>query len=82
MRPSYDLGTRYKLALRARLYVEEEFTLPDNKTGQQFGGWVYSAGYPERIISQNTVTVNVLGRDRDRIAHEAAGRNGRVVDSG
>jgi hypothetical protein len=57
-------------------------TFPDSKTAQQFGGWVYSAGYPERIISQNTVTVNALSRDRDRIRQEAVGRNGRVADSG
>jgi hypothetical protein len=62
--------------------VKLVLTFPDSKTAQQFSGWVYSAGYPERIVSQNTVTVNVLGRDRDRIAHEAAGRNGRVADSG
>ena len=28
--PSYDLGTRYKLALRARIILEEELTAPDN----------------------------------------------------
>jgi hypothetical protein len=54
-------------------------TFPDSKTAQQFGGWVYTAGYPERIISQNTVTVDVLQQDRERIMQEVADRNGRVV---
>ena len=29
-RPSYDLGTKYKLAVRARIFLEEELTSPDN----------------------------------------------------
>jgi hypothetical protein len=51
---------------------------PDSKTAQQFGGWVYSEGYPERIISQNTVALDVLNGDRKRIVQEAADRNGQV----
>src|SRR6266550_1607979 len=54
-------------------------TFPNSKTAQQFGGWVYSVGYLERIISQNTVTVDVLHGDRERITREATDRNGRVV---
>jgi len=36
LRPNYELGTRYKLALRARVYVEEELTQPDNPNGRHF----------------------------------------------
>ena len=36
VKPSYALGTRYKLALRARIYVEEEFTSPDTPNGRRF----------------------------------------------
>ena len=36
LRPNYDLGTRYKLALRARIYVEQELTQPDNPNGRPF----------------------------------------------
>src|SRR3954452_2209953 len=36
LRPSYALGTRYKLALRARVYVEEEFTSPATPNGRRF----------------------------------------------
>ena len=51
---------------------------PDNKTAQQFSGWVYSEGYPERIVCQNTVTLDVLNGDRKRIVQEATDRNGQV----
>lgn len=36
LRPTYDLGTRFKLALTARLYGEEEFTLPAAPTGRRW----------------------------------------------
>jgi hypothetical protein len=34
--PSYDLGTRYKLALRARIYAELELSTPDTPNGRRF----------------------------------------------
>jgi hypothetical protein len=46
MRPSYALGTRYKLALRARIYVEEEFTSPDGPNYRRFypyDPWIWLA---------------------------------------
>jgi hypothetical protein len=55
-------------------------TFLDSKTAQEFGGWIYSEGYPERAIFQNTVTVDVLLQDRSRITEEARSRNGQVVD--
>ena len=36
VRPSYQLGTKYKLSLNARVYVEEEYTLPDNPLARRF----------------------------------------------
>jgi hypothetical protein len=36
VRPTLDLGTRFKLAATARLYFEEELTLPDNPNGRRF----------------------------------------------
>jgi hypothetical protein len=35
-RPQYNLGTKYKLALAGRIYVEEEYTQADNPTGRSF----------------------------------------------
>ena len=46
LRPSYALGTRYKLALLARVYVEEEFTSPATPNGRRFypyDPWVWLA---------------------------------------
>jgi hypothetical protein len=36
LRPSYQLGTKYGLSLNARVYLEEEYTKPDNSTGRHF----------------------------------------------
>lgn len=36
LRPTYDLGTRYKLALSGRIYFETELTEPDNPNGRHF----------------------------------------------
>jgi hypothetical protein len=35
-RPTYDLGTRLKLSLSARIYAEMEVTQPDNPEGRHF----------------------------------------------
>jgi hypothetical protein len=36
VRPTYDLGTRFKLSVNARLFAEQELTLPGNPTGRRF----------------------------------------------
>ena len=36
VRPQYNLGTRYKLTLATRIYVEEEYTTPDTLNGRRF----------------------------------------------
>lgn len=36
VRPTYDLGTRFKLSANARIYLEEEFTQPDTPNGRRF----------------------------------------------
>jgi hypothetical protein len=44
LRPTYQLGTKYKLTLNARLYAEEEYTLPDNPNGRRFNpldSWIF-----------------------------------------
>ncbi|HET6283616.1 MAG TPA: hypothetical protein VFH73_21860 [Polyangia bacterium] len=44
IRPTYKLGTKYELSLNARVYLEEEFTQPDNPTGRRFSpldSWVW-----------------------------------------
>jgi hypothetical protein len=36
LRPSYQLGTKYDLSLNARVYLEAEYTQPDNPNGRRF----------------------------------------------
>jgi hypothetical protein len=36
LRPQYNLGTKYKLAVAGRIYVEEEYTKPDTSNGRSF----------------------------------------------
>jgi hypothetical protein len=53
-------------------------TFPDGQTAQQFSGWLFLEGYPDRILEQNTVTVEVPYDERDNVIEEAESRNGRV----
>ncbi|HVZ72990.1 MAG TPA: hypothetical protein VHJ20_11490 [Polyangia bacterium] len=44
LRPMFNLGTKFKLSLNARLYLEEEYTKPDNSTGRHFNpsdSWLF-----------------------------------------
>lgn len=36
LRPSFQLGTKYDLSLNGRVYLEEEYTQPDNPVGRHF----------------------------------------------
>jgi hypothetical protein len=36
VRPQYNLGTKFKLSLAGRIYVEEEYTTPDLPNGRHF----------------------------------------------
>ena len=53
-------------------------TIQDSQTAQQFSGWLYLEGYPDRVLEGNTVTVEVPNDERDNIIEEAESRNGRV----
>jgi hypothetical protein len=43
---------------------------------QQFAGWLFLAGYIDRVVEQNTVMVEVAAGKRTVIIKEAAGRGG------
>jgi hypothetical protein len=65
VRPTYDLGTKYKLALRARLYVEEELTLPDNTAGRRFypyDPWVWLAADNLHTFERSKIRIGGLAR--------------------
>jgi len=62
LRPSYNLGTKYKLTLNARVYLEEEYTLPDNPTGRRFNPldvWFYLAA--KNLYTEPRSKVKVSG---------------------
>jgi hypothetical protein len=44
LRPTFNLGTRFKLSLNGRLYLEQEYTKPDLPNGRSFypsDAWLY-----------------------------------------
>jgi hypothetical protein len=65
LRPSYALGTRYKLALRARIYAEEEFTTPDTANGRRFypyDPWVWLAADNVHTFERSKIRIGGLVR--------------------
>jgi hypothetical protein len=40
-------------------------TFPDSKTALQFSGWLFLEGYNDRILDQNTVTVELPYDERE-----------------
>jgi hypothetical protein len=65
LRPSYALGTRYKLALRARVYLEEEFTTPDTPNGRRFypyDPWVWLAADNLHTFERAKIRIGGLAR--------------------
>jgi len=59
-RPSYKLGTRYKLALRARFYLEEELTKPDTENGRRFypyDPWVWLAADNLKTFERSKIRI-------------------------
>jgi hypothetical protein len=55
------------------------FTFPNSQRAQQFAGWLFLAGYIDRVVEQNTVMVEVAAGKRTVIIKEAAGRGGRLI---
>jgi hypothetical protein len=54
---------------------------PDNKTAQDFSGWLYQNNYTNKTLFQNTVTVNLLSHgDRVVVMEQATHRGGKVVE--
>ena len=78
LRPSYDLGTRFKLAVNARLYFEREWTEPDNPVGRRFypyDGWLSLVARnlmqwtPAKLTLGGTVRLTVPISYESRYAH-------------
>jgi hypothetical protein len=74
VRPNYDLGTKYKLALRARIYLEEELTLPDNKVGRRFypyDPWVWLAADNLHTFERSKIRVGGVARTVLPLSYES-----------
>jgi hypothetical protein len=73
-RPTYDLGTRYALSLNARLYVEEELTLPDNPEGRHFypyDPWVWLSAQNLHTFGRSKIRVGGLLRTILPLSYES-----------
>jgi hypothetical protein len=55
------------------------FTFPNSQRAQQFAGWLFLAGYIDRVLEQNTVMVEVAASKRTVIIKAAARRGGRLM---
>jgi hypothetical protein len=66
VKPSYDLGTKYHLALRGRVYLEEEIiTLPDTTNGRRFyplDPWVWLAADNLHTFERSKIRIGGLVR--------------------
>jgi hypothetical protein len=52
--------------------------VPRQPNGATVQWLALSRGYPDRLLDQNTVTVELPYEERDNIIEEAESRNGRV----
>jgi hypothetical protein len=74
LRPTYDLGTRFKLAATGRFYFEEEFTKPDNVVGRRFypyDGWLSLAAKELRAFTPAKLTLGGLVRVTLPLSYES-----------
>ena len=65
LRPVYNLGTRYKLTLKARLYFEEELTDPDNENGRRlyvYDPWLWLAAEDLHTFERSKLRLGGLAR--------------------
>jgi hypothetical protein len=82
--PNYDLGTRYKLALRARIILEEELTAPDNATGRRFqpyDPWFWLAADNLRTFERSKIRIGGNFRTIWPLAYESRYRHDVVTVS-
>jgi hypothetical protein len=65
VRPTYDLGTRYDMALSARLYVEDELTQPDNPNGRHlypYDPWLWFSARNLHTFERSKIRIGGLLR--------------------
>ena len=80
--PTYDLGTRYKLALRARLIIEQELTQPDDRSGTRFhpfDPWIWLAADNLRTFERTKIKIGGTFRTVWPVAPESRYRHDVVT---
>jgi hypothetical protein len=80
--PTYDLGTRYKLALRARLIIEQELTQPDDRSGTRFhpfDPWIWLAADNLRTFERTKIRIGGTFRTVWPVAPESRYRHDVVT---
>ena len=83
LRPTFDLGTRFKLAASARLYLEEELTLPDDRNAHRFNPYdvwlslvardLHTFAAPQLVLGGLVRLILPLSRESHNAAHLAIG---------
>ncbi len=74
IKPSYDLGTRYKLALRARIYAETELSTPDTPNGRRFypyDPWLWLAADNLHTFERSKIRVGGMVRTIFPVSYES-----------
>ena len=64
-RPSYQLGTRYKLSLNARIFLEQELTSPDNPNARRFypyDPWVWLSAANLHTFERSKIRIGGVAR--------------------
>jgi len=77
-KPIYDLGTPRKLSLRARLYIEEELTEPDNKVGRRFypyDPWLWLAADNLHTFERSKIRIGGIFRTIWPLSYESRYQN-------
>lgn len=60
-RPSYDLGTRFKLSVNARLFITTELTAPDDPNGRRFYAydpWFWLSAQNLRTFERSKIRIS------------------------
>lgn len=74
VRPTYDLGTRFKLSLNARVYVEQEYTRSDLPNGRGFNPydlWFWLSAKEVHKFERSKIRVGATARVVVPISYES-----------
>jgi hypothetical protein len=76
--PAYDLGTKYKLAIRGRIILEQELTTPDTPNGRRFypyDPWFWLAADNLRTFERTKIKLGGIVRTILPVSYESRYNN-------